>query len=708
MSSVFALPDRLATKTTAALIARDEEQFTRIDTQLRDQRDRLAARLDELRRVPAGQGALERDLEIHSLSARLRLLRAYGLDLCLGRIVADDTEPVYIGRIGLSDAAGEPLLVDWRTPAAEPFFSATHAAPMGLISRRRYRWTDGAISDYWDEVFTPGVGAAPSMDDQSAFLASLGASRSPKMRDVLSTIATDQDAIIRASSRGTLVVDGGPGTGKTVVALHRAAFLMYADARIAHGGGGVLFVGPHRPYLDYADDVLPSLGEDRVQMCTLRDLVPEGAQAIDERDTALARLKGTLDAPSMIEAAVRFYEEPPTEELTLSTPWGDATLFPDDWAEAFAVEPGTSHNDGRDLALAAAIEILTDRIDTSPETAEVDPETLRRWLRHDTDLAEVFGDSWPVLDPREVVSDLWSVPAYLRLAAPRLSPEDRQRLRRDEASPWTISDLPLLDAAWRRVGDPAAVRRRSRHEAEREREAEEREAVATHLIAADHTEMKVMSMLRGTDLRAALTDDRDDRTDPLSGPFAHVIVDEAQELSDAEWSMLRERCPSRSFTIAGDRAQARSGFAESWTERLLRAGLGDPRVATLNVNYRTPQEIMDAAEPVIRAALPDANVPFSIRNTGLPVRYGCTSELSGILDSWLASRDGIACVIGAPHLSSGPRISSLSPSMVKGLEFDLVVLVDPGQFGDGLTGAVDRYVAMTRSTGQLVVLTTRT
>ena len=222
---------------------------------------------------------MDRDLEIHRLTARLRSLRRFGLDLCLGRIVpADSREPVYIGRLGLTDREGRRLLVDWRSPASEPFFGATHANPMGLHSRRRYRWARGRISDYWDEVFAPdGFEGRAALDDQSAFIASLGSSRSSRMRDVLGTIQADQDAIIRAGSRGALVVDGGPGTGKTVVALHRFGISALLRPPPGHCRGGVLFVGPHEPYLAYVADVLPSLGEEGVQTCTLRDLVAEGA-----------------------------------------------------------------------------------------------------------------------------------------------------------------------------------------------------------------------------------------------------------------------------------------------------------------------------------------------------------------------------------------------------------------------------------------------
>jgi superfamily I DNA/RNA helicase len=226
--------------------------------------------------------------------------------------------------------------------------------------------------------------------------------------------------------------------------------------------------------------------------------------------------------------------------------------------------------------------------------------------------------------------------------------------------------------------------------------------------------MKVMSMLRGQDLQYVLVDEAVQATDDadlLVGPFAHIVVDEAQELTDAEWQMLLRRCPSRSFTIVGDRAQARHGFSESWQERLGRVGFPTVALASLTTNYRTPEEVMAEAEPVIRAVLPDANVPTSIRSTGVPVRHGSVRELREVLESWHASRtDGIACVISTGRLADDaagtlPRVTVLTPELSKGLEFDLVVLVDPESFGDGIEGAVDRYVAMTRATQQLVVLT---
>jgi DNA helicase IV len=711
-ASAFDLPDHLAAKADPALIAEDERHFAVIAESLQQTIADLSGRLEAERMAPGGIGqeAMDRDLEIHRLSARLRALRRFGLDLCLGHIVSDDNpEPLYIGRLGLRDSAGRQLLVDWRSPVAEPFFGATHANPMGLASRRRYRWTRGRISDYWDEVFTQeGLeGHAAALDDESAFIASLGASRSARMRDVLGTIAADQDAIIRAGSAGALVVDGGPGTGKTVVALHRAAYLLYSDPRLGHRRGGVLFVGPHQPYLAYVADVLPGLGEEGVQIATLRDLVAEGAAAMAETDPEVARLKSSVAIVQAIEAAVRFYERPPTKGTMVETDWGDIWLDPADWAEAFqAPEPGTPHNEGHDQVRAELVTILVEKRD-----GDVPADLLRSSLLANRELRLAVHRAWPLIEAPDLVGDLWSVPAYLRLCAPWLSPGEVQKLQRPDPQAWTDSDLPLLDAARHRLGDHHAARRKRRHEAAVAAEREQMTQVVDGLaeVADDEYGVGLVSMLRGEDFQEALVDAAAlPGADPdlLAGPFAHIVVDEAQELTDAQWQMLLLRCPSRSLTIVGDRAQARHGFFESWQERLERIGLDQIRLATLSINYRTPEEVMAEAEPVIRAVLPDANVPVSIRSTGVPVGHGPASQLRSTLDSWRAAHaEGIACVIGDPAFPATSRVRSLTPELAKGLEFDLVVLIDPETFGTGIEGAVDRYVAMTRATQQLVILT---
>ena len=566
-TSVFALPDHLTHKSGRELIAEDERHFAAISHSLETSIADLVARVDAARMETGGIGqeAMDRDLEIHRLTARLRTLRRFGLDLCLGRMVpADGVDPVYVGRLGLTDGAGERLLLDWRSPAAEPFFGATHANPMGLSSRRRYRWTLGRISDYWDEVFDADdfEGHAAALDDQSAFIASLGSSRSARMRDVLSTIQADQDAIIRAGSRGALVVDGGPGTGKTVVALHRTAYLLYADPRLGHQRGGVLFVGPHQPYLAYVADVLPSLGEEGVQTCTVRDLLPEGAGAPEEADPAVARLKSSAEMVRAIEPAVRLYQEPPTEGMEVDNPWTDLWLSSLDWAEAFeSAEPGLPHNEARDQVWETLLSILVDKFDGD----EGSPELLRRSLTQNTELRETFTRAWPLIEAEDLVGDLWEVPAYLRMCAPWLTPDEVRTLQRHDPQAWTASDLPLLDAARLRLGDPAASRRRRRHAAAVAAERRQMDEVVDHLLQLDDEE-GMMAQLRQDGIRDSLADEaalpEADR-DRLAGPFAHIVVDEAQELTDAEWQMLLVRCPSRSLTIVGARAQARKGFTES-------------------------------------------------------------------------------------------------------------------------------------------------
>ncbi|MCK2037211.1 AAA family ATPase [Microbacterium sp. SSW1-49] len=705
----FHLPPSSRGKSASVLIDADRAHFLRIAHALQSQREETESRLSAARQTHAGTGgtAVDRDLEIRRLSGRLRLLDRFGLDLCLGRMTpSDGSTPLYIGRSGLAADDGSRLLVDWRTPAAEPYFAATMADPRGFSSRRRYRWSDGRITDYWDEALTPeGLSDTDALDDQSAFIASLGFDRSARMRDVLSTIQADQDAIIRTPSRGTLVVDGGPGTGKTVVALHRAAHLLYAEPRLTHGGGGMLLVGPNAHYLSYVEDVLPSLGEDSVRLSTLRDLVPEGRDAVAEKVPRVAHLKATLDPVAMIDAAAAVHERPPQRALRLESPWADLWLGREEWAEAFsAADTSSAHNDARDEVWEELLETLSDQIDDD----DAPPHAVRRWLRQDEELTGTFVRAWPLLSPASIVRRFWSDPDFLARCAPSLTAEEIAILQRETHEAWTVADLPFLDAARRRIGDPEATRAEHRRQAVIASAQDQMSHVVDHLIEDDDSEMKVMSILKGQDARNVLTGvDTPPLSPPdeLAGPFAHIVIDEAQELSDAEWRMLLARCPSRSLTIVGDRAQTRHGFTQSWAERLERVGIREVRVAHLGVNYRTPVEVMTVAAPVIRAAIPDANVPRSVRESGIPVREATTTGLEGILDDWLATHaQGIACVIGAPSFTPTARVRALTPEGAKGLEFDLVILVDPEQFGDGVTGAVDRYVAMTRATQELVIL----
>lgn len=653
---------------------------------------------------------MDRDLEIHRVTAQLRHLSRFDRDLCLGHFVVDGSDPVYVGRIGLTDDDGRQLVVDWRSAAAEPFFAATHAHRMGVVRRRRYRWSHGKVVDYWDESFGADAFTAEGFGTEgfASVLDELDASRTGRMRDVLGTLAADQDAIIRADSAGTLVVDGGPGTGKTVVALHRVAYLLYADSRLAAHRGGVLVVGPNEHFLSYVQDVLPALGEDGVAMTTIRDLVDEGTTAIAESASDVAAIKGRVDWETVIDRAVAFYEDPPRTCSTIETDWVDVRVTPDDWAAAMAApERGTPHNEARTIVRDALVEILVDK-----QSGDVPRDAVATDLAQSVELRRTLYHSWPMLDATDIVGDLWTVPAYLRRCAPELTDAEIAVVQRHDPHAWTVADLPILDAARLRLGDAGADDRTRRLQAEARAQRAHRESVIDDLVAADDGE-GLITMLRGGHLHDVLVDTSAITTvarDRRDGPFAHIVVDEAQELTDAEWQMLLRRCPTKSFTIVGDRAQSRHLFTESWDARTARTGLIPSRVSPLTINYRTPAEIMDTAAPMIRRALPDAGVPTSIRRGKSPVRYAPMSALDEILKQWLTdNHEGVACVITMDPLAPtsttvSDRVRILTPESAKGLEFDLVVLVDPATFGDGVTGAVDRYVAMTRATQELVIL----
>ncbi|MGO1928951.1 MAG: RNA polymerase recycling motor ATPase HelR [Microbacterium gubbeenense] len=708
-SSVFALPAHLADKSDAAVIGADEARLEEIERALAAARADVERRLADARRADGdGQDAMDRDIAVYGLVARQTMLRRFAIDLCLGKIVTADGDTLYIGRTGLVSPEGKRLLVDWRAPAAEPFFAATHQNPMGLVMRRRFRWKLGRVTDFWDEVFDADAREHDvALDDQSAFIRSLGSARSPQMRDVLGTIQADQDAIIRAGARDALVVDGGPGTGKTVVALHRAAYLLYADQLISQrGGGGVLFVGPNDRYLSYVDDVLPSLGEDSVMVATLSRLTAEGESASPEPDPRIAALKGSARFEDVVAGVVRDYERPPTDEIVVPTSWADIAIEPEEWAEAFeAADDGTSHNDAQSIVWDELLEIIVSNV------TEMPPHLARRELESHAGLRAAFERRWPILDPALLVGALWTSPALLARHAPWLSAAEIELLQRGRGDAWTLADLPLIDAARDLMGDPVATARRRAYDRALASERERIETVVDYLTDADEDGESSALMLGAADMQERLIDDGALPTlpiDQLAGPFAHVIVDEAQELTDAEWRMLIRRCPSKSFTIVGDRAQARHGFPQPWDERLSSVGFSRVSVSSLSINYRTPSEIMAEAEPAIRAAIPDANVPRSVRSSGIPVRRGPADALRSVLDEWLAAHDeGTACVIGSAgqlDLPDRPRVAVLTAEQSKGLEFDLVVLVNPTALGGGIEGAVDRYVAMTRATEELVIL----
>lgn len=707
--SYFRLPDRLENPDFGAEISEDQIHLRCIARLVAEQRREVSERLAKRGHDRAGilQQSLERDVDLERLARRLRALDRMGPETCLGFMVNATTgQRTYVGRIGLTDENSEQLLVDWRAPAAKPFFAATHAQPYMLSSRRRYRWRLGKIVNFWDEVFDlTQLSKSTSLDEHSSFLASLGSNRVGKMQDVLSTIQADQDSIIRSSAKGALVVDGGPGTGKTVVALHRAAYLLHADAQLHSGGGRVLVLGPHEAYTAYISDILPNLGEEDVLIATLNDLVPEIGDSSLESSAPIAQLKSTYRMVDAVRRAVSVFEQPPECDLLIETSWGDLNLTVQHWMNAVtSVDSGANHNEARSQIRQVLEEILSEQLPSGCAPAiQIHAEITRN-----AQLADALEVHWPLLDPHKLINSLFSIPALLRFSAPWLTGSEQECLLSEEPHMLSVEDGPLLDAARFFVGDPDVEVAKHRRDVMLAGERELIQRVIGDLIAAADDMEDLSAQLRNEDLQEKLVLQRAEAeapTESLTGPFAHIIIDEAQDLTEAQWSMVLRRCPSGSLTIVGDRAQAANGFTESWEERLVRSGISRCRVAKLSVNYRTTQQIMDAAASVIRQQLPDANVPSSIRTDGAPVIYARPNQQADLLAKWLSDNPlGVGVVIGDPLFTQTERIRSLSPTQSKGLEFDLVILNRPENFGEGFSGFVHRYVCMTRATGQLIVL----
>ena len=401
----------------------------------------------------------------------------------------------------------------------------------------------------------------------------------------------------------------------------------------------------------------------------------------------------------------------------IETPWSDLWLTEDDWEAAFdAPDVGTPHNEAREEILEELVTILVDQ-----DAGDAPDDQLRKSLRQNRGLLTALNAAWPLLEPTDLVGDLWSVPAYLRMCAPWLGADQVRALQRTDPQAWTVSDLPLLDAARQRLGDPQASQRRRQQEAVSALEREQVAAVIDDLIAADDDHEGVVTMLRHPDIRLNLVDeDAVPRADPdlLAGPFAHIVVDEAQELTDAEWQMLLLRCPSRSLTIVGDRAQARHGFTRdvAGAARAGRSGPGDGGLAEHQLPHargdhgrggarhqgrprRTPTCRPRSAARACRSAMgPSAIWAMSSTRGSRRTRPSPSTPRGSPASSALHEPQEVTARASA-------RVRWLTPELAKGLEFDLVVLIDPDSFGAGIEGAVDRYVAMTRATQQLVILT---
>ncbi|MBP2335819.1 RNA polymerase recycling motor ATPase HelR [Saccharothrix coeruleofusca] len=665
-----------------------------------------------------GGTLVERDVAVRALAKQVKRLDVADSGLCFGRLDSVSGERSYIGRIGLFDEGNdyEPVLLDWRAPAARPFYVATGANPENMRRRRQFHTRGRRVVDFTDEVLgRPGGGER----GDAALLAAVNAPRGDGMRDIVATIQAEQDDIIRLDHPGVLVIEGGPGTGKTVVALHRVAYLLYTQ-RERMERHGVLVVGPNPAFLNHIGRVLPSLGESDVVFATTGDLVP-GLRVTAEDTPEAARFKGSLEILDVLAAAVadrqRLPEHPLPVELRDVTVRIDAETAR--WAREEARASGLPHNEARAVFTEIVTYVLTERAiarisrgwftRSDREAWEQLREDLVAELAQNADFTAALDQLWPVLTPQALLAQLYTSPERLRAAGADPA------LLRAEGDAWTVSDVPLLDELVDLLG-PAGQADRA---AEREREAEAEYSagvleilqVERHDLMDDEDHLLAQDLLYAEDLAERFVE-HDTRAlveravEDRDWTYRHVVVDEAQELSEMDWRVLMRRCPNRSFTVVGDLAQRRSvAGATSWGRMLDRYVPGRWAYRSLSVNYRTPAEIMAVAAAVLAEFAPGVQPPESVRACGVrpwarPVTDG---ELADAIEEFVreeAGREGTSAVIGPPGVPG-----ALLPSQTKGLEFDAVLVVDPGRIlADGPRGAAELYVALTRATQRLGVL----
>ncbi|WP_049571038.1 HelD family protein [Streptomyces sp. SBT349] len=721
---------------------------------------RLYGRLDELRAeagtrldavlVATGlghQGLAERDVAAAELARRAATLDSVENSLCFGRLDMLDDEARYIGRIGIMDGEGgfEPLLIDWRAPAARPFYVATARTPEGVRRRRHIRTSGRRVTGVLDEEFD---GAAEPFGD-SALLAAVGAARTGRMGDIVATIQAEQDAVIRSAHTGVLVVQGGPGTGKTAVALHRAAYLLYTRReRLARSV--VLVVGPNATFLRYIGDVLPSLGETGVLLATVDQLYP-GVAAERTEPPEAAGLKGDLAMAEVVAAAVRDRQRVPEEPVTVEHDGGALPLGPGLCRRARDLARGTGlpHNRARPvfrdlvldgLAAAAGDRFGTDVLDGSSLLTAEDRAAIRAELAAEPTVLAALDALWPALTPQRLLADLLSSPERLASAAPGLTGRERALLLRPEGHRgWTAADIPLLDEAAELLGEDERVTRTAEESAAAERAeavtlAQEALDTAYGSRSTDADEDEEAETLHAFDLldaeRLAERHVEADHRTPAeraaadrTWAFGHVVVDEAQELSAMAWRVLMRRCPARSMTVVGDIAQTGDpAGAASW-ERVLAPHVGTRwRGAELTVNYRLPAEIAAVADGVLRHIDPARRAPRAVRAT--EVRPWRVAAAPGELPATAARlaagerdrvRDGTVAVVAPEPLvaavaaaladEGAERVEVFDPRRAKGLEFDAVVVADPaGIVAASPRGLNDLYVALTRPTRRLGVV----
>lgn len=748
-------------------VAAEQDYLTLLYQHLDERRRYTARRLAEVLRAPTTgtpQALSERDAAAAMYSAQLATLDGVEQGLCFGRLDlrsdGDSNGRRYIGRLGLLDEERDyqPLLIDWRAPAARPFYTATAARPEGVRRRRHIRTRSRTVLAVEDEVLDlDGSGQDPprtSLTSEAALMAALAQTRTGQMSDIVATIQAEQDRIIRAKPQGVLVVQGGPGTGKTAVALHRAAYLLYTH-RQQLARRGVLVVGPNSTFLRYIGHVLPSLGETSVLLCTVAQLYP-GLHARGVEPDETAAVKGRLEMAKVVAAAIRDRQHVPGEPIELTVEGqpirlDHAVCLP---ARTRARQSRRSHNEAKRIFHHEVVAALAEQVASGfgdvggAVLSRGDLADIRAELGASPELTAELEALWPTLSPERLLTDLYADPQRLASATRRtLDPQDRDLLVRPAPGPdvdpegvWTPADVPLLDEAAELLGSDGSAQA-AREAAALRAELQYAQGVldildldedldpellrATDLIDADRlADRQRQHRYGGAAERAAA-----DRT----WTYGHVIIDEAQELSPMAWRVLMRRCPSRSMTVVGDLAQTgnRAG-AGSWQDVLGPYAAQRWRLEQLTINYRNPAEIAELAREVLAAIDVGLTPPQSVRRTGVPPRAVRLSGLPEELPEKLAAElpavlaeeaaavgEGRVAVLGPTGAvdelrkivpaTSSPELDApvtvLTVAQAKGLEFDAVVLVDPATImAESPRGLNDLYVALTRTTHRLCIV----
>jgi DNA helicase IV len=659
----------------------------------------------------------ERDVAATTLSRRIGLLRVADNGLCFGRLDHVDGETTYIGRIGLFDEDDdyEPLLIDWRAPVARPFYVATAANPEGLTRRRHFRTRGRRVLAFHDDVLEQGVA-----DSDEVLLAALNAPRSDTMGDIVATIQAEQDEIIRLGRTGVVVIDGGPGTGKTVVALHRVAYLLYTH-RERMSRRGVLIIGPNTGFLRYIGGVLPSLGETDVVFATPGELLPGVKTRAADPDR---EVKGSLAMVDIMRSAVANRQELPDTPIEIAL--DDVTVEIDvsvaGRARERARSTGRVHNRAqeifRDALILELAEQAVDRIGEGWLEARETPD-LARDLAADVRRELISSDAldaavellWPKLSPQRLLRELYTSRVRLKMVGAPAS------FYRERGDAWTVSDVPLLDEAAELLGTFES-------EEEAEQTQREQEAYARGVLdILDTDEDPDGELLRAVDILdptqlAERQEERDHRSlaeraaADREWTYGHVVVDEAQELSEMDWRVLMRRCPSRSMTIVGDLAQRESpAGARSWARMLDEYVPKRWTYRQLTINYRMPAEIMDVAASLLSTMDATVQPPKSVRSSGVrPWSRRATPEDLARVVTEMAARmeeeigEGTVAVIAPDGATLNVDALLLPPRATKGLEFDGVIVVEPSAIMAGPAGTAELYVALTRATQRLGVV----